>query len=140
MDAGNANGGYNIGCKAILGRVARLLVPSSFLGFAFLNKTYAGYASLQVIPELTQIQIILSQVGPALSTVLFILAGVFYALGQMLPPDKKAQFHTTAVNIIIGAIVLGALSVAATSLATASTHLLQNVTANGVTNLTTNSV
>lgn len=137
MDAGEANGGYNTGRRAILRRVARLIVPSSLFGLGFLNQANAGYVSLQVIPELTQIQIILSQVGPALSTVLFILAGVFYALGQMLPPDKKAQFHTTAVNIIIGAIVLGALSVAATSLATASTHLLQNVTANG---LSSNSV
>jgi hypothetical protein len=52
----------------------------------------------------------------------------------MLPPDKKAQFHTTAVNIIIGAVVVGALSVASTSLVTASTHLLSNLSVNGLTN------
>jgi hypothetical protein len=69
------------------------------------------------------------QVGPALSAVLFVVAGIFYAIGQMLPPEKKANFHTAAVNIIIGAIVVGVLSVASTSLAVASTHLIGNLTA-----------
>ncbi len=98
-----------------------------------LGKTSAAAVTLQVMPALNQVQIILASVGPSLSGVLFILAGIFYAIGQMLPPDKKAQFHTTSVNIIIGAIVVGALSVASTGLVTASTHLLTNLTANGTT-------
>lgn len=81
------------------------------------------------IQELDSIKSILSQVGPALSGILFVLAGIFYAIGQILPPDKKANFHTVSVNIIIGAIVVGALSVASTSLAIASTHILGNFTA-----------
>lgn len=86
-------------------------------------------ASTPLVTEINNIQTILTQVGPALSAVLFVLAGIFYAIGQMLPPDKKANFHTAAVNIIIGAIVVGVLSVASTSLALASTHLLVNATA-----------
>lgn len=92
---------------------------------------YAGsLAYMQVSTQLDQVKTVLSQVGPALSAVLFIIAGVFYAIGQLLPPEKKAQFHTTAVNVIIGAIVIGVLSFASTSLATASTHLLSNFTTN----------
>ena len=85
-------------------------------------------APVPIVSEINGIKLILMQVGPALSAVLFVLAGIFYAIGQMLPPDKKANFHTAAVNIIIGAVVVGALSVASTSLAIASTHLIGNLT------------
>ena len=85
------------------------------------------------VQELDSIKTILSQIGPALSGILFVVAGIFYAIGQILPPDKKANFHTASINIIIGAIVVGALSVASTSLAIASTHLLGNFTASNST-------
>ncbi|MGC8647641.1 MAG: hypothetical protein ACP5SA_02350 [Candidatus Micrarchaeia archaeon] len=88
--------------------------------------SYAG--STQIITTIESIKALLVQIGPALSAVLFVIAGIFYAVGQMLPPDKKANFHTAAINIIIGAIVVGALSVASTSLALASSHLLTNIT------------
>jgi sorbitol-specific phosphotransferase system component IIC len=94
----------------------------------FVNMTVAANSS--VVTELTNIQGTLMQVGPALSAMMFVLAGIFYAIGQMLPAEKKANFHTAAVNIIIGAIVVGVLSVASTSLAVASTHLLGNLTTN----------
>lgn len=90
----------------------------------------ANAASAPIVSVLCRSALILSQVGPALSAVLFVIAGIFYAIGQLLPPDKKANFHTTAINIIIGAIVVGVLSVAATSLAIASTHLIGNLTVN----------
>ena len=89
----------------------------------------ASAASVPIVSEINGIKLILMQVGPALSAVLFVLAGIFYAIGQMLPTDKKANFHTAAINIIIGAVVVGALSVASTSLAIASTHLIGNLTA-----------
>ena len=94
-----------------------------------LSARSAVAASVPVVSEINGIRLILMQVGPSLSAVLFILAGIFYAIGQMLPPDKKANFHTAAINIIIGAVVVGALSVASTSLAIASTHLIGNLTA-----------
>src|SRR5208283_2751936 len=103
-----------------------LLLFVTALGVANAGGPYA----LQIVTTLGTIRVILAQAGPILSAVLFTIAGVFYALGQMMPPDKRANFHSTAVNIIIGAIVVGVLSVASTSLATASTHLLNNVTAN----------
>ena len=97
------------------------------------SKLVEAAATTSLVSQLNNIQTVLMQVGPALSAVLFVLAGIFYAIGQMLPPDKKANFHTAAVNIIIGAIVVGVLSVASTSLAVASTNLLGNLT-------TTNSI
>ena len=113
-----------------LGKVVKyILAPMvlvSLIGLA--DGAPAGV--LQIVTELGTVKGILSQVGPLLSGVLFVVAGVFYAVGQMMPPDKRANFHTTAINMIIGAVVVGVLSFASTSLANASTHLLSNVTAN----------
>lgn len=92
------------------------------------NASYAAGPASGVMNEIGYVKALLSQVGPALSATLFIVAGIFYAIGQMLPPDKKANFHTTSINIIIGAIVVAILSVASTALASASSHLLTNMT------------
>lgn len=119
--------------KDIVKAAAKTTVLLLLVGSMLAKVGYAasgGLAYMQVSTQLDQVKAVLSQVGPALSAVLFIIAGVFYAIGQLLPPEKKAQFHTTAVNVIIGAIVIGILSFASTSLATASTHLLSNFTTN----------
>lgn len=108
-------------------RVARYIAaPMLALLLAMHLANAAG--SVPLVSNIDNIQSLLTQIGPALSAMLFVLAGIFYAIGQMLPPDKKANFHTTAVNIIIGAVVVGVLSFASTSLAIASTHLLGNYT------------
>ncbi len=107
--------------KYILLPIAVFVVLGSSTSFA------SGPAS-GIINEIGYIKALLSQIGPALSATLFIVAGIFYAIGQMLPPDKKANFHTTSINIIIGAIVVAILSVASTTLASASSHLLTNMT------------
>jgi len=115
----------------VLGIIKRLAayLTLPFIGVLLASRLVAAAATTSsLVSELNGIQLTLTQVGPALSAVLFVLAGIFYAIGQMLPPDKKANFHTAAVNIIIGAIVVGVLSVASTSLAIASTHLLGNLT------------
>ncbi len=123
---------YNGNMKA-MGILKYVWVPA-VLFLALLNTTNgASVVTLQIVTELSTVKAILAQVGPLLSGVLFIVAGVFYALGQVMPPDKRANFHTTSINIIIGAIVVGVLSVASTTFATASTHLLANVTSNSVT-------
>jgi hypothetical protein len=114
-------------------RYVKYIVMPSFFIFYLTQNSYAGFAGLQIIADLNYIKMVLSQIGPVLSGVLFVIAGVFYALGQIMPPDKRAIFHTTAINIIIGGVVLGVLSVASTSLAVASSHLLANMTSNSVT-------
>ena len=121
-----------IGIGAYLRRSAKYMAPPSVLLFYLMRNAGATTAGLQIISQLDYVKGVLSQVGPILSAVLFVVAGVFYALGQVMPPDKRANFHTTAINIIIGAIVVGVLSVASTSLALASSHLLNNVTSNSL--------
>jgi hypothetical protein len=102
-----------------------LLLLLGITTFARLN--YA--AGAQILSDLNQVKAVLGQLGPALSAMLFIAAGIFYAIGQMLPPDKKAHFQAAAINIIIGAVMVGALSFAASSLALSSTQILTNFTA-----------
>jgi hypothetical protein len=92
--------------------------------------TYAYQSALDVVTTLNGIQQLLMQIGPILSAVLFITAGIFYALGQLFPSYKRANLHTMAIDLIIGAIVVAVLSVASGNLALASTHLLSNVTSN----------
>jgi hypothetical protein len=101
-----------------------------FLLFTFGINSIFLFDSL--LGTLTNIQNLLMHVGPTLSAVLFIVAGIMYSIGQLLTPDKKAQFHTTSINIIIGAIVVAVLSVASGTLAVASAHLLSNLTISNV--------
>ncbi len=83
---------------------------------------------LSIIAQLTSIKALLAAIGPTISAIMFITAGILYALGQLMPSHVKASFHTTAINVLIGAIVVAVLSVAATSFAVASTHLIGNLT------------
>jgi len=102
-----------------------------FYGFLF-RALYASYFSFDVIGTLNSVQQLLMQVGPILSALLFVLGGIFYAVGQLFPSYKRASLHTMAIDIIIGAIVVAVLSVASTNLAIASTHLLANFTSNSL--------
>jgi hypothetical protein len=128
-------GGYMGKRKSISERLLgpRMVLVLKYLFIVILGlTTYAhlNYAAgAQVLSDLDQVKAVLSQLGPAFSAMLFIIAGIFYAVGQMLPPDKKAHFQSASINIIIGAIVVGALSFASTSLALSSTHILTNFTA-----------
>jgi hypothetical protein len=115
---------------APVGLVAPLLLTGNVNAASVLT---SGLVSLQIVPQLTGIGLILTQIATVLSICMFILAGIFYAIGQIMPPDKKAAFHSTSVNIVIGAIVLSALSFAATGLAGSASHLLTNATANSIT-------
>lgn len=105
-------------------RAAKYIIMPTMILLTSAREIMAQSSNTPLVSQIDNIKLILTQLGPALSAMLFVLAGVFYALGQMLPPEKKANFHTAAINIIIGAIVVGALSFASASLAVASTQLL----------------
>lgn len=94
----------------------------------FGNKTQAAVLSFSIMTTLNGVQGLLAQIGPVLSAVLFIVAGIFYAIGQLFPATKRANFHSTAIDILIGAVIVAVLSVASNSLALASTSLLSNLT------------
>jgi len=95
-------------------------------------RSYAASFSFDIIGTLTNIQSLLAHLGPVLSAVLFIVAGIFYAIGQLFPATKRANFHATAIDILVGAIIVAVLSVASNGLALASTHLLANITNSSV--------
>lgn len=102
-----------------------ILVMVSYLS----NTTNAeSYVSLDIISTLNYIQTLLMHIGPLLSAILFVLAGIFYALGQLFPSYQRASFHTTAIDLIIGAVIVATLSVTSSGFALASTHLLTNIT------------
>ena len=96
--------------------------------FATAKYTYASAFTFDIIGTLSYVQTLLMHVGPLLSALLFIIAGIFYALGQLFPSYQRASFHTTAIDIIIGAIIVAVLSFASNGFALASTHLLSNLT------------
>ncbi len=116
-----------------LGILGRFTLPVLVVTLLLMHISSASAVSLDIMAQIGYVKGVLSQAGPALSATLFVLAGIFYAIGQVLPPDKKANFHTTAINIIIGAVVVGALSVASNALALASSHLLSNITVSNFT-------
>ena len=121
-------------------RIARLLgkawikipILTLFLYGLLVKSGYAMPVSLSILTTLSSIQQLMMEIGPVLSAVLFVTAGIFYALGQLFPSYKRASLHTMAIDLIIGAIVVAVLSVASTNLAIASTHLLSNATSNSV--------
>jgi hypothetical protein len=114
-----------------IGRLYLKVPVALFLAYAFLlRESYASYVSFDITGTLSRIQQLLMQVGPILSAMLFVLAGILYALGQLFPSYKRASLHTMAIDMIIGAIVVAVLSVASTNLAIASTHLIANFTSN----------
>ena len=106
-----------------------LRIPIFIFALGLIARRTAGATmSLDIISTLNSTQQLLMQIGPILSAVLFVLAGIFYALGQLFPSYKRATLHSMSIDIIIGAIIVATLSVASNSLAIASTHLLSNAT------------
>ena len=116
--------------KSILFRIPLLMALLLAKSAYSYSGTATHFSALDIVTTLTSIQAVLARIGPLLSAVLFIVAGIFYALGQLFPPQKRATFQSTAFDIIIGAIIIAAISIASNGLAAASTNLLSNVTAN----------
>ena len=114
--------------------IVRIPIALFILYVGFLRQAYAAPAlvSMDIISTLNSIQGVLMHVGPILSAVLFVVAGIFYSIGQLFPSSKRASLHSASIDIIIGAIIVAVLSVASTGLAVASTGLLENVTSNSL--------
>jgi hypothetical protein len=102
-----------------------ILAAASYLSNTSNAQTYV---SLDIISTLNYIQTLLMHIGPLISAILFVLAGIFYAVGQLFPAYQRATFHTTAIDFIVGAIIVATLSVTSSGFALASTHLLTNIT------------
>ncbi len=110
--------------KDIVGKISKI----PFLIIALLTKrAFAETVSLDILSTLNGIQVLLAHIGPILSAILFIVAGIVFALAQLFPGYKRASLHSTAADILVGAIIVAVLSVASNGLALASTHLLSNL-------------
>ncbi len=109
---------------ALIKRYAKI----AWLPLLFGGKVHAIPLSFSIITTLNGVQSLLAHIGPVLSAVLFIVAGIFYAIGQLFPATKRANFHSTAIDVLIGAVIVAVLSVASNGLALASTGLLSNLT------------
>ena len=118
--------------RDMTGVVMRIPILILVLYASLLKAASAAPGPLDIISTLNDIQSLLIHVGPVLSAVLFIVAGIFYAIGQLFPSNKRASLHSASIDIIIGAIIVAVLSVASTGLAVASTSLLSNATANAL--------
>lgn len=116
----------------LCGVISKITAAVPLFIWIFARDVNAAPVSMDVISTLSYIQALLTHLGPTLSAVLFIVAGVFYALGQIFPAHKRAEFHSMAVDIIIGAIIVAVLSIASTSLAVASTQLITNISSNSL--------
>ncbi len=73
---------------------------------------------------LQNLQATLQQIGPALSAILFVLAGIIYAFGQLQPADARGKYQAWSMGLIVGGFVVGALSIAAPTLAAIAGGLL----------------
>jgi hypothetical protein len=109
-------------------------VPLAFvlISIITLRAVMAASPHNGILTTLDNIEAILETIGPILSAVLFTMAGIFYALGQLFPSYKRASLHTMSIDLIIGAIIVAALSLAANGFAIASSHLLANATSNSL--------
>ena len=119
--------------KTYLTLLAKRYLKIALIALPLLSrKVGAASFSLDIVSTLTGLQVILAHAGPDLSAVLFIIAGIFYAVGQLFPASRRANFHSTAMDILVGAIIVAVLSVASNGFALASTQLLTNMTANAM--------
>ena len=68
----------------------------------------------------------LTAIGPALSAILFVLAGIIYAFGQLQPADARGKYQSWSMGLIVGGFVVGALALGADTLTGIAANLLRS--------------
>lgn len=66
---------------------------------------------------LTSMKGTLTEIGPILSAIMFVIAGIIYAFGQLQPAESRGRYQAWAMGLIVGGFVVGALSLGADLLA-----------------------
>ena len=74
---------------------------------------------------ITNIGSFLQSIAPTVSIILIILGGLTYGLAQMQPPESRGKWQTTAINLVIGGIIIGAIVGAAGLIQETSENLLK---------------
>ena len=88
------------------------------------NSTGSVTIGKGTVTFLQDLQATLQAIGPALSAILFVLAGIIYAFGQLQPAEVRGKYQAWAMGLVVGGFVVGALSVAAPTLARIAGGLL----------------
>jgi len=108
--------------------VAALLIAALPLAAFAATPTPAPSGNMTIgggtVTFLNSIKTTLQAIGPALSAIMFVLAGIIYAFGQLQPADARGKYQAWAMGLVVGGFVVGALSVAAPTLASIAGGLL----------------
>ncbi|MGB9703405.1 MAG: hypothetical protein ACP5HJ_03935 [Candidatus Micrarchaeia archaeon] len=96
------------------------------LRFFFISLFWVFLLKASINSFLSDVKNTLTEIGPVMSSIMFALAGIVYAIAQLLPYDKKAKLDSTAINLIIGAIVVGVLTLASGNLATIAQRIVNS--------------
>ena len=73
---------------------------------------------------LTSISDLLTTIGPTISLIMLLLAGIVYAFAQMQPPESRGKWITTAMGLFVGGIIVAAVVGGATIIRDTSMQLL----------------
>lgn len=63
--------------------------------------------------------------GPAVSVILIVLGALVYGISQIQPAEKRGQWQSIAVSMIIGGIIVAAITGAAEMIEKQSENLLK---------------
>lgn len=85
--------------------------------FFIISAVFSFLAKASIVSFLGDVKNSLVEIGPVLSSIMFALAGIVYAIAQLMPYYEKAKLHSIAINLIVGAIVVGVLTLSSGSLA-----------------------
>lgn len=96
-----------------------LLVAVALLAPVALAQSAVSGATIGkgTVTFLRSLQQTLTEIGPILSAIMFIVAGIIYAFGQLQPAEARGKYQAWAMGLIVGGFVVGALSIAAPALA-----------------------
>jgi len=78
-----------------------------------------------IVDVVVEIKKTLITLGPLVAVILVVLGGITYGLAQVQPSEKRGQWQSLAVGMIIGGIIVAAVVGAAELIATNSANLLK---------------
>ncbi len=77
-----------------------------------------------IVSVVDSIQLTLLDLGPKISVILIVLGAIIYGLAQVQPAEKRGQWQSIAIGMVIGGIITAAIVGAASIIASSSATLL----------------
>lgn len=78
-----------------------------------------------IVDVVVEIKQTLMALGPVVAVILVVLGGITYGLAQVQPSEKRGQWQSLAVGMVVGGIIVAAVVGAADIIATNSSNLLK---------------